>query len=111
MANKKTKSKKQQIQEPKVLETEVQEQQIQETEVLETEVKESETQEPKIIDVVLSAISVTLRDTHPQNSYGRAGYRFFKDKAVVIEADDVNADLLTKLQNDHYLDIEYLTQE
>ncbi|MBR0574077.1 MULTISPECIES: hypothetical protein [Pasteurellaceae] len=108
MTKKKTKNKEQQIQEqqtqePEVPKTEVQKQQNQTKTVCETTGM-------NVVEVDFKAIEVTLRSTHPNESYGRAGYRFFKDKAVLIEAEDVDIDLLNTLETDPYLAVEFIAE-
>ena len=59
---------------------------------------------PKGSDVIHPiAYAVTLRAIHPQASYGRCGYRFNKNEAVYLAADDLTAEQTLTLAEDPWL--------
>lgn len=49
------------------------------------------------------AFEVTLKDIHPQDTYGRCGYRFNKTTALTIPRDDLTGEQIITLANDPYL--------
>lgn len=51
------------------------------------------------------AYAVTLRAIHPQASYGRCGYRFNKESAVEIPADDLTGEQVIALAEDPWLEL------
>ena len=61
---------------------------------------------PKGSDVIHPiAYAVTLRAIHPQASYGRCGYRFNKNEAVYLAADDLKAEQTLTLAEDPWLEL------
>lgn len=61
---------------------------------------------PKGSDVIHPiAYAVTLRAIHPQASYGRCGYRFNKNEAVYLAADDLTAEQTLTLAEDPWLEL------
>lgn len=57
------------------------------------------------------AVAIRLNTAHPQASYGRCGYRFFKDKDVEIPMSELDGDLIWVLENDPYLQLTFITEE
>lgn len=51
------------------------------------------------------AYAVTLRAIHPQESYGRCGYRFNKDSAVEIPAGNLTGEQVITLAEDPWLEL------
>ena len=51
------------------------------------------------------AYAVTLRAIHPQDSYGRCGYRFNKESAVEIPAGDLTGEQVIALAEDPWLEL------
>lgn len=61
---------------------------------------------PKGSDVIHPiAYAVTLRAIHPQAFYGRCGYRFNKNEAVYLAADDLTAEQTLTLAEDPWLEL------
>lgn len=57
------------------------------------------------------AYAVTLREIHPQPSYGRCGYRFNKTDAVYIAVDDLTAEQTLTLSEDPWLELVPVCEE
>lgn len=57
------------------------------------------------------AIRVSVRDIYPQESYGRAGYRFSKGNPTEIAMAELTADKLTLLYDDPWLFVEFITDK
>lgn len=57
------------------------------------------------------AYSVTLREIHPQPSYGRCGYRFNKESAVEIPAGDLTSEQVIILAEDPWLELVPVCEE
>ena len=57
------------------------------------------------------AIRVSVRDIYPQESYGRAGYRFSKGNPTEIAMAELPADKLTLLYDDPWLFVEFITDK
>ena len=55
--------------------------------------------------IVPIGYSIKLRDIHPQSTYGRCGYRFNKNDAVYIAADDLTAEQTLTLAEDPWLEL------
>lgn len=53
------------------------------------------------------ALLITLRASHPHDSYGRCGYRFNKETPVRIPIADIPSEAIGVFDNDPYLDCEY----
>ena len=51
------------------------------------------------------AYAITLRNHHPQNSYGRCGYRFRKGEALEIPATDLTGEQVVMLAEDPWLEL------
>lgn len=51
------------------------------------------------------AYVVKLRSIHPGDSYGRCGYRFYKDKEVTIPARDLRSGKILTLAEDPWLEL------
>lgn len=49
------------------------------------------------------AFEVTLKDIHPQDTYGRCGYRFNKTTALTIPRADLTGEQIITLADDPYL--------
>ncbi|QGM80665.1 hypothetical protein [Otariodibacter oris] len=56
------------------------------------------------------AFDITLKAIHPQSSYGRCGYRFFKDEPVRIESNNLTPEQIRVLVSDLYLDVVPVTE-
>ncbi|HDR1020954.1 TPA: hypothetical protein QB352_000185 [Pasteurella multocida] len=54
---------------------------------------------------------VLLMSHHPQESYGRCGYRFNKENMVRISADELTGEQISRLFEDPYLEIIPVTEE
>lgn len=57
------------------------------------------------------AYAVTLREIHPQPSYGRCGYRFNKESAVEIPAGDLTGEQVIILAEDPWLELVTVCEE
>lgn len=57
------------------------------------------------------ALLITLRTSHPQDSYGRCGYRFNKKTAVRIPIADIPEEAVGVFIGDPYLACEYECEE
>ena len=57
------------------------------------------------------AYAVTLREIHPQPSYGRCGYRFNKESAVEIPAGDLTGEQVIILAEDPWLELVPVCEE
>ena len=57
------------------------------------------------------ALLITLRTSHPQDSYGRCGYRFNKETAVRIPIADIPEEAVGVFIGDPYLACEYECEE
>lgn len=67
---------------------------------------------PKGSDVIHPiAYAVTLREIHPQPSYGRCGYRFNKESAVEIPAGDLTGEQVIILAEDPWLELVPVCEE
>lgn len=55
--------------------------------------------------IVPIGYSVKLREIHPQATYGRCGYRFNKNEAVYLAADDLTAEQTLTLAEDPWLEL------
>lgn len=53
------------------------------------------------------AVLITLRSTHPQDTYGRCGYRFNKVEPVRIPFAALPDDAIVVFESDPYLECEY----
>lgn len=53
------------------------------------------------------ALLIKLRSTHPQESYGRCGYRFNKETAVRIPIAEMPEEAVAIFDSDPYLECEY----
>ena len=53
------------------------------------------------------ALLITLRTSHPLDSYGRCGYRFNKETPVRSPIADIPSEAIGVFDNDPYLDCEY----
>ena len=51
------------------------------------------------------AYAVTLRAIHPQDSYGRCGYRFNKESAVKIPVENLTGEQVIMLAEDPWLEL------
>ena len=51
------------------------------------------------------AYAVTLRAIHPQDSYGRCGYRFNKESAVEIPVENLTGEQVIMLAEDPWLEL------
>ncbi|MCK9128703.1 hypothetical protein MZA99_06055 [Haemophilus influenzae] len=51
------------------------------------------------------AYAVTLRVIHPQDSYGRCGYRFNKESAVEIPVENLTGEQVIMLAEDPWLEL------
>lgn len=51
------------------------------------------------------AYAITLRNHHPQDSYGRCGYRFKKGEALEIPATDLTGEQVIMLAEDQWLEL------
>ncbi|MFC0996911.1 hypothetical protein ACFGZ1_11080 [Pasteurella multocida] len=49
--------------------------------------------------------SVKLRDIHPQDSYGRCGYRFNKTDATYFSVDELTGEQVVTLAEDPWLEL------
>ncbi|MGC6405209.1 hypothetical protein ACNO7K_02010 [Bisgaard Taxon 45] len=54
---------------------------------------------------------VLLMPHHPQESYGRCGYRFNKENVVRISADELKGEQISRLFEDPYLDVVPVIEE
>ncbi|HHE3677627.1 TPA: hypothetical protein ACPDTO_001460 [Pasteurella multocida] len=54
---------------------------------------------------------VLLMPHHPQENYGRCGYRFNKENVVRISADELTGEQISLLFEDPYLDVVPVTEE
>ncbi len=79
-----------------------------ETEVAEAE-KIDETTEKSLQGEAVKCVAllITLRASHPHDSYGRCGYRFNKETPVRIPIADIPSEAIGVFDNDPYLDCEY----
>ena len=79
-----------------------------ETKVAEAE-KIDETTENSLRGEAVKCVSllITLRASHPHDSYGRCGYRFNKETPVRIPIADIPSEAIGVFDNDPYLDCEY----
>lgn len=57
------------------------------------------------------AYAVTLREIHPQPSYGRCGYSFNKESAVEIPAGDLTGEQVIILAEDPWLELVPVCEE
>ncbi len=57
-----------------------------------------------------SGVMVRLRENHPQDSYGRAGMRFGKEKWVEIGMAELSHEQLEALLHDDWLQVEFISQ-
>ncbi|AWX14269.1 transcriptional regulator [Mergibacter septicus] len=64
----------------------------------------------KFAEVKAVGVSVQLNQTHPHSSYGRAGYRFYKDKVVDISLSELTAEQIQQLDADPYLTVIFITE-
>ncbi|MFT0806353.1 hypothetical protein U0W77_11175 [Avibacterium paragallinarum] len=51
------------------------------------------------------AYAIKLRAIHPHDSYGRCGYRFYKDKETTIPASDLTGEQVLTLAEDPWLEL------
>lgn len=56
------------------------------------------------IEINPIAFEITLKAHHPQDSYGRCGYRFVKDEALEIPVGDLTGEQIITLSQDPYLE-------
>ncbi|MDA5624818.1 hypothetical protein [Pasteurella multocida] len=54
---------------------------------------------------------VLLMPHHPQESYGRCGYRFNKENVVRISADELTGEQISRLFEDPYLEVVPVIEE
>ncbi|HDX1149676.1 TPA: hypothetical protein RNX75_000132 [Pasteurella multocida] len=54
---------------------------------------------------------VLLMSHHPQESYGRCGYRFNKENMVRISADELTGEQISRLFEDPYLEVVPVIEE
>ncbi|MBE2895460.1 hypothetical protein HPC38_01010 [Pasteurellaceae bacterium HPA106] len=64
-----------------------------------------------VSEVEAVGVSVLLKAIHPQESYGRAGYRFNKQSTVEIALDQLSARDIEALTQDPWLTVEFITKE
>lgn len=57
------------------------------------------------------AYAVKLRAIHPHDSYGRCGYRFYKDKETEIPANDLTGEQVLTLAEDPWLELVPVCEE
>lgn len=57
------------------------------------------------------AFDIRLMSHHPHDSYGRCGYRFNKNDAMRIPADELTGEKISRLFDDPYLEIIPVTEE
>ncbi|HHW7450284.1 hypothetical protein NM952_11035 [Pasteurella multocida subsp. multocida] len=57
------------------------------------------------------AFDVHLMPHHPQDSYGRCGYRFNKENVVRISADELTGEQISRLFEDPYLEVVPVIEE
>ena len=57
------------------------------------------------------AFDIRLMSHHPHESYGRCGYRFNKENAVRIPAEELTGEQVSRLLDDPYLEIIPVTEE
>ena len=63
--------------------------------------------EPAQAEFTPRAVFVRLRDMHPRNSYGRAGYRFNKIEDVEILMSDLTEEQVLELNDDPWLECHF----
>lgn len=56
------------------------------------------------IEIDPIAFEITLKAHHPQDSYGRCGYRFVKDQTTEIPKADLTGDQIIELADDPWLE-------
>lgn len=69
------------------------------------------TSELKANEFVATGVAVKLRDIHPHDSYGRAGFRFNKTDVVEIPLDVLSDEQMLDLVDDPWLEVTYLTDK
>lgn len=57
------------------------------------------------------AYAIKLRSIHPHDSYGRCGYRFYKDKETEIPANDLTGEQVLTLAEDPWLELVPVCEE
>ncbi|HEH9733171.1 TPA: hypothetical protein SIC60_002353 [Pasteurella multocida] len=57
------------------------------------------------------AFDIRLMSHHPHESYGRCGYRFNKENAVRIPAEELTGEQVSRLLDDPYLEVAPVTEE
>lgn len=57
------------------------------------------------------AYAIKLRSIHPHDSYGRCGYRFYKDKESVISAKELTGEQVITLAEDPWLELVPVCEE
>lgn len=57
------------------------------------------------------AYAIKLRAIHPHDSYGRCGYRFYKDKETEIPANDLTGEQVLTLAEDPWLELVPVCEE
>ena len=63
--------------------------------------------EPAQAEFTPRAVFVRLRDMHPHDSYGRAGYRFNKTEEVEILVSDLTDEQVLALNDDPWLECHF----
>lgn len=69
------------------------------------------TSELKANEFVATGVAVKLRDIHPHDSYGRAGFRFYKTDVVEMPLDVLSDEQMLDLVDDPWLEVTYLTDK
>ena len=64
-------------------------------------------EEPAQTEFTPRAVFVRLRDMHPHDSYGRAGYRFSKTDEVEILVSDLTDEQVLALNDDPWLECHF----
>lgn len=64
-------------------------------------------EEPAQTEFTPRAVFVRLRDMHPHDSYGRAGYRFNKTDEVEILVNDLTEEQVLALNDDPWLECHF----
>lgn len=75
------------------------------------DISDVETSELKPNEFVATGVAVKLRDIHPHDSYGRAGFRFNKTDVVEIPLDVLSDGKMLDLVDDPWLEVTYLTDK
>lgn len=63
------------------------------------------------IEINPIAFEITLKAHHPQDSYGRCGYRFVKDQTTKIPKADLTGEQIVELANDPWLEFVPVCEE